>query len=109
MGFQTVFMVLNDHIHELETDPNVGRKMLEAAMMTQRGYKPVDFSIGCGMNAGIALPSQHADYIQVVVAGGNYARPLGYGGNWQNMDNDEAILRRLADELGYRIVKKTSR
>lgn len=108
MGYNTPVLILNDAMHMLETDPKVGRKMYEA-IGESYGGKGVSFGIGNYCNGGYALPSMHADDVQVVAIGGNCMKRLGvvYGG-WHLMggDNTEKLMRQLADSLGYRLVKK---
>ena len=106
MGFNTVVMVLNDAADGLKDNPEVGTDILDAMMESQRG-EAVTFPIKNYCNGGMILPSQHADTVQVVAVGGNYMTPIAnlYGA-WRDMGNPEQLLRRLADQLGYRIVRK---
>jgi hypothetical protein len=70
----------------------------------------VSFSIGNHANGGHALQSMHADTVQIVAVGGNYMRTLGvvhYG--WDKMGDSVEMCKRLADSLGYRLVKKAER
>lgn len=100
MGYNTAVMLLNDRLHELRDDPNAGRKIYNAAITADRN--------GGDFQYGEVVPSHHADAIQVVLVGGNRIRTLKtlyYG----SFDDNEAILRRLADEMGFRLVKKKSK
>ncbi len=112
MGYNTTALFLNDAIGNLKTDPDIGRKIYEAILVTQRpeNQKGVDFSIGNHCNGGMVLPSHHADQVQIIAAGGNYMRSLGviYGG-WRNMQDTVELTKKLADSLGYRLVKKPRR
>ena len=110
MGYNTAAMFLNDALGNLKTDPDIGRKIYDAILVSSRPEyreKGVDFSIGNHCNGGMVLPSRHADEVQVVAVGGNYMRPLGaiyYG--WSAMDDSVEMCKRLADSLGYRLVQK---
>lgn len=97
MGYNTALIIRNDFLHEIQKDPAFGEKVREAVVLAshERG-RFTSFDV---------LPSQHADTAQIVVISANSIRPLGYG-HWQ--DDNETLLRRLADELGFRIVRKRS-
>lgn len=95
MGFNTAMMVQNDHLHEIENDPEFGRKVSDAVRQTYGREKPY-------MHGFDMLPTAHADTMQVVAVGGNTIRRLGYSGY---AAEDEAILRDVARQLGFRLVK----
>jgi hypothetical protein len=52
------------------------------------------------------VETHHADGVHLIAVGGNYGRDLGNVTSWQKMDSDEAILRGLADRLGFIVYKK---
>lgn len=111
MGYNTAALFLNDAIDGLKTDPNIGQKIYEAIITAPRqGDRYTDFSIGNHCNGGMVLPSCHADVVQVIALGGNYMKPMGnlYGA-WRDMQEPEKLLKSLADQMGYRMVKKPSR
>lgn len=95
MGFNTAVVILNDHLHELEKDQKLGEKLAHAISMAGR-----DRLYTSGFEV---LPTQHADTMQIIAVGGNTIRRLGYS-SW-SADN-ERILKDLASDLGYRVVKK---
>ena len=98
MGFNTAVIVRNDFLHEIKDDPQFGEKLYGAIISNGREYHGQGFSV---------LPSQHADYMQVVTIGGNSIRSLGFGGSWTAEDKD--ILKALAASMGYRLVKRSAR
>lgn len=102
MGYNTAAIIRNDFIHEIEEDPDFGKKVAQAV----RANGDERFMRYHGQSFDI-LPSCHADYVQVIAISGNTIRRLGYGGSYRN--DDEAILRALADSMGYRLVAKTVR
>lgn len=110
MGFNTVVLILNDAMHNLKTDPNVGEKLYNAMGESQHPANKdgVEFSIGNHCNGGMVLPSRHADEVQIVAVGGNYMKRVGVLYH-ADMEDPEAMVRRLADSLGYRLVKKAAR
>jgi hypothetical protein len=112
MGYNTAAMFLNDAIDGLKRDPDIGHKIYEAIIMAdrpgnrERGY--TDFSISNHCNGGMVIPSRHADEVQIVAVGGNYMKRLGYS-YWTRMDDPVEMCKALADQLGYRLVKKAER
>lgn len=113
MGYNTAAMFLNDALGGLKTDPDIGAKIYDAITISSRPeYQKtgVDFSIGNHGNGGMVLPSYHADEVQILAVGGNNMRRLGtvhYG--WSKMDDSVEMCKRLAESLGYRLVKKAGR
>ena len=109
MGYQTTVMLLNDHIDGLKTDTGFGPRLynaiLESGLPAYRN-KGLSLSLGnCG-NGAMVLPSQHADQVQIVAVGGNYMVPLGtLWGRWTHMQEPEKLLKELASQMGYRLVR----
>lgn len=101
MGFNTAILLLNDATDQLSKDPKLGENMQSAILQAYR--EPISFPIGNHANAGLVIPSRHADEIQVVLFGRNTAERIGttYGA----MDA-ETVLRQLADQHGYVLRKK---
>lgn len=95
MGLNTAVIVRNDFLHDIKKDDRFGEKLYHAICMAHRdGGRNSSFSV---------LPSQHADTAQVVVIAANRLRSLGYG-SWEH--DDEGLLRALADQHGFRLVRK---
>lgn len=99
MGFNTAMIVRNDFLHDIEDDAEFGKKVAEAVRANGDARHMRTHSQGFSV-----LQSQHADYVQIVAISGNTIRYYGTGGNWR--DSDEQILARLADNAGFRLVKK---
>lgn len=105
MGFNTTVVVLNDALNEIQKDPDFGRKLAEAIMMSGRmGRHFRDVSAGCHCNAATVVETHHADQLVMVAVGGNCGQELGYCGSYAAEPED--MLRALADSMGFRIVKK---
>lgn len=100
MGFNTVAFFLNDQTDALCRDPGAVAITLRNAMSSGRGAK-------YGPGGMRVLPSVHADYQQVVVAGGNRITLLGACHGLSHEPAD--ILKQLADQHGYRLVRKPQR
>lgn len=98
MGFNTACIILNDRLHDLPKRDDLGSRIQTSVLTASRRH-----SIAPGMDF---LPSQHADTVQIVAVGGNRIFSLGYG-HWR--DEPEDLLRKLADQMGFRIVRKPRR
>lgn len=73
------------------------KKFIEVPAMTEN-YKILS-------SCAIVIETHHADYYQLILVGGNTAQILGLYPSY----NPELIVRELADKLGFRLVKKTTR
>lgn len=96
MGYNTACIISNDQLHSFAKDPIVGEKVQRAVLTAGREG-------GRGPHGFMALQPEHADVAQVVIISANSIKPLGYG-HWQ--DDDEALLRKLAEQHGFRLVRK---
>jgi hypothetical protein len=96
MGYNTACIILNDQLHSFAKDPDVGEKVQHAVLTAA-------LEGGRGPHGFMALQPEHADVAQVVVISGNIIKPLGYG-HYRN--TDEELLRHLADQHGFRLVRK---
>lgn len=111
MGYNTVGIFLNDGIDLLKSDPEAGRKLYDGIITSPRQRdRATDVAIGNHMNMASFLPSEHADDVQVVAVGGNCLLRLGtLYGQWATMREPEKLLKALADQMGYRIVKRATK
>lgn len=100
MGLNTPCIILNDFLYKFNDDPDIGRKIHTAVQ--QNGDK----RYLRGSPAFKVLPCTHSRAMQIVAVGGNTIRAIGYG---DCHDDDETLLRKLADRMGYRVVKKSAR
>jgi hypothetical protein len=107
MGLNTAALILNDALHTIEKDPEIGAKIGSGIAMAHRmgGDIAAHSSNGTHIGAIQVLPSQHADYVQIIAIGGNCIRRLGSSAKWEPED----LLRDLAAELGYSLRKKPTR
>lgn len=96
MGFNTAVIILNDHLHEIEKDPEFGQKLAHAIRVAGREGQ---------YNSGFdVLPTQHADTMQVCIVGGNSIQRLGFS-HWS--DDKEGVLRTIARDMGFDLRKRT--
>ena len=110
MGFNSTVVILNDYLHDIEKDPEFGRKL--SLMIAEHGYdelRAARRSQGMYAPGTQVLGVHHADCVHLFAVGCNHGRDLGNVAHWTQMDNDEKILRELADRLGYHIRKKPQR
>ena len=110
MGFNTTVVILNDGLHDIAKDTEFSKKLADAvARLSVTEGKAVDVSAGCFANPCVVVETHHADGVCLIAVGGNYGRNLGHVASWSQLSDDVALLRGLADKLGYRIVRKGKR
>lgn len=122
MGYNTSVLVLNDAVDMIAKDPHFGRKLYEAVLSLSRG-KQVDVPAhsydekgavrGVHCNAATVVETHHADGVSIVAFGQNCATKLSElyyvkGGHYSE-EGKLDIVRMMADELGYKLVKKPKR
>lgn len=122
MGYNTAVLILNDAIDMIAKDPKFGERLYEAVNTAYRG-KQVDVPAhsydadgnvrGIHCNAATVVESHHADGTTIVAFGQNCATKLDelyYITNGHHSEDGKLdIVRQLADNLGYRLVKKATR
>ncbi len=114
MGFNTTVVVLNDALHYIEEDPDFGKNLARAISQVGGGrYERVDVAARCRSggvhcNAATVVETHHADQTVIVAVGGNLGLTLGrtWGHKW---DDKIAILKSLADRMGFYLRKKPER
>ena len=108
MGYNTAAIILNDGMDQLKKDPEAGTKIYNGILQAHREAQTI--SLGNHCNPMMVLPSQHADFTQLVAVGGNYIRPVRNIYNIPYEKDDvifqELVLERLAHELGFNIAKR---
>lgn len=107
MGFRTVVVFNNDLTHTWEKDPELGRKI----MMDMHRHPNVGIS-ALEAIGGRVIECTHADTQTLVVMDGYSGDPVAYG-HWHRGQTEEqkqlALLKDLADKLGYRVSKLPAR
>ncbi len=107
MGFNSVLLIMNDALSAIESDPEFGKRVADAI---RRHYldprKNIDVPIGGWCNPATVIGQEHADCIQVLAVGGNSGHRLGVA-IWS--DNDERILKLVAEQMGFDIRRKKGR
>lgn len=91
MGYNTVAVLYNDHMHLIREDRDIGKRIASAMQSWHaRDLYPLAPWFGCGS----IISQVHADYSQVVVVGQNRGRRL-----CDCNDLDGYALDQLADAL----------
>lgn len=115
MGFNTSAIILNDAVHLLPDDHDLGQKIHDAVLQVGCRFDApsVDIGIRGHANAMTIIESHHADQTKVISVGGNCGQVLGTIYAWdfdlRKPEDKERMLKRLAEELGYTVHKKPSR
>lgn len=112
MGFNTSVVVLNDALHEIANDPYFGKNLTEAIQgcFTPNRSKDVHSNGYC--NAATVIACHHADVTSIIAVGGNYGTELcsEYNfGNHHTKEDQIKLLKKLADNLGFRIIEKRNK
>ena len=104
MGFNTTVVVCNDFIHDIEQNPGEFAKGLADGIGAYT-YKQRPIYIGFGANV---IETHHADGNAVVSVGGNCGHVLGHvlGSNREDNETKLSFIKQLAEQHGYRLVKK---
>ncbi len=112
MGMNTSVIVLNDALDSIENDPEFGKKIGNAIRECRhhnryRADHGVDISCGSHCNAATVVETHHADETTLLAFGGNCVSNLGgvYGYRHNAEEIQVALLKMLAEKLGYRVVK----
>jgi hypothetical protein len=106
MGHNTAILVHNDRLGEIERDPEgFVREMCRE--IQGFGYSKDMKTFFPGQSAVMSVA--HADQVTILAVGGNHSTVLGRvhnGGNHHTVEDQEFLLKRLADEYGFRLVRK---
>lgn len=111
MGYNTTLMVLNDAIHEIDKDPAGWWAKTKKVMAGSIGRgEGESYGFGNHANGFRVVAQDHADIVNVIAVGGNYAAILGrvYNGNQAIHDPEGQLrlLREIAAQHGYGLVKR---
>ena len=104
MGFRTVVVLSNDRAHEWMNDPELGKNIMTAASLKSRCYPELD-----PLPYGEVVEQVHADTQTVAFFDGYGGEAKAYGCWHRGQTKEEkelALLKALADKLGYRVSKK---
>lgn len=107
MGFNSVVLVLNDRLGEIERSPErfVKEMSYGIARAGTSGQEQIDFHPG----QSTVVTCHHADMVSIIAVGGNCATVLGQvynGGRHHDEESQLKLLRELADQFGFSLRKK---
>lgn len=104
MGFRTIVALNNDMAHEWQNDPELGRMIAHDMNFVHDRDRFGDLH-----NYGRVVECTHADTQTLLIAEHYDATPVAHG-HWYRGQTQEqrdlALLKALADKLGYRVSKK---
>ena len=92
MGYNSVLVILNDRLDEIERDAEFGKKV--ASAIREHG-SPEKHRRTYVTGQTQVVTVNHADTLAVVAVGANYGRVIGYG-HWTQ--NDDELIRWLERE-----------
>lgn len=92
MGFNTVVVVLNDRLDEIERDPEFGKKLV-AAIHAFNPNNPERTPYVTGQTKVVG--QDHSAWLCAYVVGGNTGKYLGYCGEAKNFDDNDGCIKEL--------------
>lgn len=111
MGFNTTIVIRNDALHQIENDPEFGRKLVEAIMnLNDPRYKGRRLEVAAGNHANVAqvVETHHADLTSIVTVGGNLGVHHGTFGGWRHTEEkaQRDLVRMWGEKLGMKVTYK---
>lgn len=104
MGFRTVVMLSNDHAHEWSNDPELGRKI------SRDSIRSGESALG---QYGDVIECVHGDTQTLAVLDGYTSFKCLASKSWARGESENEVAVRLlkeaADQLGFRLVKKSAK
>lgn len=111
MGYNTGILILNDASHLIKENPeSFVNNMTRAMGRMSSARETQDFAIGYHANGGTVFHVDHADVVGVYAIGGNHVSRMALefnGGKHYTLEEKVKLLKSMADQLGYRISKKS--
>lgn len=117
MGFNTTVLIQNDALSSIEKDKDFATALVNAILMLSSNCSlkygidvPAIADNGKSVfaNAATVLEQHHSSETTIVAVGGNYGTVLGHYCSHKHHEPEDklAIVKELADGLGFRLVKK---
>tara|TARA_R100001244_G_scaffold121497_1_gene91127 strand:- start:1313 stop:1696 length:384 start_codon:yes stop_codon:yes gene_type:complete len=107
MGFNSTILILNDYLHNIESEETFGARVAEQLSLHGGGRddRSNDFKV---------VAQHHADNTGIILVGGNTSKIIGFtpggSGKWA-LESEEGdkdvirVLRETAANYGYRLSK----
>lgn len=111
MGYNSVLFVLNDCMHTIDEHTDEWWQHARRALGKAMSKAVITFGFRGHANYCQAVWCEHADSVALIAAGGNHASVIGYtmGENHGTPEDNINLLKAIAEQLGYRLVKKRER
>jgi len=116
MGYNSAVIILHDALHNIKENPLQFTDSLVQTILKQsigNPERPVSFGVGNHGNPVALFHTAHANEHCIYIVGGNTAHRmpgfLSIGGYMDPKEMEEKALREMADQMGYRLVKKSER
>lgn len=113
MGFNTSVVILNDALHVIKEHGQEFSEQLVNTILRQNINKvPTDVPCHNHCNVAQVILSQHADNTQLLAVGGNCGsviETIYNGGRHHTPEFQVELLKRAAEKLGYKLIKKPSK
>jgi hypothetical protein len=110
MGWNSTVVFMNDCIHALKEDPEIGEKIEQGilALSVRKGSIDVPFK---GYSGYIrVIETHHADTMVPILVGSNDGSVIeGASFIWSDPDPEMQLLRKLAEKKGYTLRRKPGR
>ena len=109
MGYNSTLMIMNDGIQAIDRDLENWWEHTKVAIARKDYKSQQPASNHC--NVSQVLCVEHADMTQIVAVGGNCGHTLGLVLGWHHSKPEDQIevLKDLARQLGYNLVKKRAK
>lgn len=111
MGYNSGILILNDAIGQLQDDAILKewwRRMEIAIISGAVGVSTIDIPVGNHVNASTLFHMGHADMTGIYALGGNHiSRLLLTTGDHHTKECQIALLRELANKMGFDLVEKS--
>lgn len=107
MGYNSTIVVMNDALHDIAMDEQFGKNLSTSISRFFLKSRLLDVPARGFANAATVIGVENSDTIVPYIIGGNtgslvekvYIR-------WNAGNQEEDLLKQLADKLGYNLVKK---
>jgi hypothetical protein len=107
MGFNTSLVLMNDCLHGLKDDKDLGEKIEQAVLKLSVEKGPIDIIFGGYSGYFRAIETHHADgYVPILVGGNTGIVIKGASVGWSHDNPELDLLKRLADKHGFTLRRK---
>ena len=110
MGFNTTLVIMNDCIHSMKEDPEIGAKIEDGILKLSIEKGPIDIPFKGYSGYIRAIETHHSDGLVPILVGGNDGRVLrDLSISWNKDDPEMELLLHLARKRGYTLRKTATK